>query len=165
MSTFLFPTLTFVVYLLSLLIVFNHIFSKEFFFWITPFIFCLFFTFFQAFSLYGIYGDINNISLDIFKDIPSFATHLNSTLFAFGFSIFWLILIISFHQILKTHKNPKDKRKDLMKKNYYAAQYAQKIEQKEQDIEIKKRKEQKEYGTQKPVLNQFSENWINKFED
>ncbi len=50
-----------------------------------------------------------------------------------------------------------------MRKNYFAAQYAQSIEQKELDDKIKKKRNQELYGSVKPVLNQYSDKWANKF--
>lgn len=165
MSIFLLPTLTFIVYLLSLLIVFNYIFTKEFLFWLPPFILSLFFLINQVYSLYMLFRPADSEFINNSVKLPFLSGEINFSTIIFIFSLIWLSLIITYHYALREHKKPKDKRKEMMKKNYYATQYIQLIEQKELDTELKKKNEKQFFGTRKPVLNKFSDKWVNKFDN
>lgn len=165
MTNFLFSAITFIIYLLSMFIIINFLFSKEGFYWIVPFLLNLFFVGFQAFSIYSINGAfIPNIE-NFNKVLPPFFTTQNANIVAFVFSIFWLILVLTFHQAFRKHKKPKDLRKAMMKKNYYGAVYTQLLEQRTFELQEKRRKVKEEYGAKVPQINSFSNEWVNLFEN
>ena len=106
-----------------------------------------------------------NFDFDLFSTFPPFITKANNILIALFISIFWLLSITLFNEAIKKNRKPKDKRREIMKSNYYGAQYTQLLEQKRIDYLKKKQLEESLYGFVKPKIDAYDENWINLFDD
>jgi hypothetical protein len=161
---YIIPTLTFIIYLLSLLMIIRFIFSPDWLSWVFPLIINIIFVISQAYQSFAIMKS-ENFDFDLFSNFPPFITKANNTLIALFISIFWLCSITLFNEAIKKNRKPKDKRREIMKNNYYGAQYTQLLEQKKMEYLKKREKEEQLYGFTKPKIKAYDEEWINLFDD
>lgn len=164
MSNFLLQTLILVSYLISLFIIIHFLFSREGGYWIIPLLLNLYFVLDQSIVTINANGGKLPFNVDAFTISSKFFNTTNGYYVLFGISILWLLLVLSFHNAFKNHKKPVDKRREMMKKNYYAAIYTEKMEKRAYKNRMKRRELDRLYGTRKPLLTDFSKEWIDKFD-
>ncbi|MCY1151491.1 MAG: hypothetical protein PQJ49_00550 [Sphaerochaetaceae bacterium] len=157
-------TLTFIIYLLSLLMIIRFVFTPEWLSWVFPLVITLIFVISQAYQSFAIMKS-ENLDSDLFSQFPPFVTKANSALTALLISIFWLLSIILFYKAIKRNRKPKDKRREAMKNNYYGAQYTQLLEAKKMDYMKKIKKEEENFGFIKPTINKDGDKWVKLFDD
>lgn len=161
---YIIPTLTFMIYLLSLLMVIRFIFSPDWLSWVFPLIINFIFVISQAYQSFAIMKS-ESLDFNLFSTFPPFITKANNSYTALIISILWLNMIYLFYLSIKKNRKPKDKRREIMKNNYYGAQYSQQLEMKRIET-LKKQKEEKEkYGFIKPKINSYTEKWTDLFDD
>lgn len=164
MSNFLLQTLILLSYLISLFIVIHFLFSNEGGYWIIPLILNLFFVLTQSIIIINTNGGNLPFKIEIIDSIPTFFSTMLGYYALFGVSLLWLFLVLSFHHGFGENKKPVAKRQEMMKKNYYAAIYTERMEKKDYKEKIRKREQQRQYGTRKPIIDSFSKDWIDKFD-
>lgn len=164
MSNYLLQTLILVSYLISLFIIIHFLFSKEGGYWLIPLIFNLFFLLSHSISVIISNEGILPINVDLITSIPPFLSTTMGYYILLIMSLLWLFLILTFHHGFRKHKKPIDKRKEMMKRNYYGAIYTEKIEKQQFQAKKKRQELHNLYGTRKPRINEFSKEWINKFD-
>ncbi len=161
---FIIPTLTFMIYLLSLLMIIRFIFSPDWLSWIFPLIINIIFVISQAYQSFALMKS-ESLNSELFSIFPPFVSKANNTNTALFISILWLIMISLFYRAIKKNRKPKDKRRAIMKSNYYGAQYTQQLEKNRLE-KIKKEKEEEEnYGFIKPEIYSDDEDWTDLFDD
>ncbi len=161
---YIIPTLTFIVYLLSLLMIIRFTFSPDWLSWIFPLVINLIFVISQAYQSFALMKS-KTLDFDLFSNFPPFITKANNTFLALFISILWLCMVSLFYRAIKKNRKPKDKRKEAMKNNYYGALYTQELEKNRLEYLKKKRDEKEEYGFTKPNLNSFPEEWVELFDN
>ena len=158
------PTLTFFIYLLSLLLIIRFIFTPEWFSWVFPLVINLIFVISQAYQSFAIMKS-KTFDLDLFSEFPPFITKANNSIIALLISLLWLLSILLFYRAIKNKRKPKDKRREAMKNNYYGAQYTQKLETKRLEYIKKTKDEEEKYGFIKPKITSYDDKWIDLFDD
>ncbi|MGD1821036.1 MAG: hypothetical protein ACPKOI_14315 [Pleomorphochaeta sp.] len=158
------PTLTFMIYLLSLLMIIRFIFTPEWLSWLFPLVINLIFVISQAYQSFAIMKS-ESLDYNLFSTFPPFITKANNSITALIISIFWLIMICLFYRAIKTNRKPKDKRKEAMKNNYYGALYSQQLEKRKLDYLKKVQEEEEKYGFIKPEIYSHDKDWIDLFDD
>jgi hypothetical protein len=103
-------------------------------------------------------------NIAVVDSIPNFFSTMTGYYVLFGISILWLFLVLTFHHGFGKHKEPVEKRQNMMKKNYYGAIYTEQIGKQEFRDKIKEREQRRRYGTSKPKVDNFSKEWIDKFD-
>ena len=164
MSNFLLQTLVLLSYLISLFIIIHFLFSKEGVFWIIPLLINIFFVVFQG--IYIIDANGGNLPFDknILDGLPVFFTTHTGYYISFIISLLWLFMVLTMHYGIGKNKKPIEKRKQMMKENYYGAIYTEKIEKREFKNRKKSREMQKLYGAKSPRVPQYSDEWIDSFD-
>ena len=161
---YIIPTLTFIIYLLTLFLIIRFIFTPEWLSWVFPLIISIVFTVSQAYQSFALMKS-ETFSLDLFSVFPTFVTKANTPIIALLISTFWLLSVLLFYKAIKKTRKPKDKRKEAMKSNYHGALYTQKLETKKIDYLKKRRLEEKNFGFQKPKTTPNGKKWVELFED
>jgi hypothetical protein len=164
MSNFLLQTLILVSYLISLFIIIHFLFSKEGGYWIIPLILNLYFVLTQAITTINSNGGTLPFNTEMFTSMPAFFSTTAGYYVLFGISILWLFLVLTFHHGFGKHKKPIDRRREMMKKNYYGAIYTEKLEKNAYKARMKRREQNRLYGARKPLVTDFSKEWIDKFD-
>lgn len=165
MSLFLLQTIILITYFISFLIILHFTFRNKGFYWLIPLFLNIFFIIIHSTFIISYNGGNINFSQNIIDIIPKFISISTILISAFIFSLLWLLLIITFHHAFEKNKAPTNKRKELMKKNYYAALYSEKIEKRKYDKKVKKNTLRELYGAKQPKSNIFTEDWANKFDN
>jgi hypothetical protein len=164
MSNFLLQTLILLSFLISLFIIIHFLFSKEGGYWIIPLLLNLFFVATQSITIISSNGGNLPFNLEIVDSMPAFLSTTAGYYLLFVMSLLWLFLVLTFHHGFGKHKKPVEKRKEMMKKNYFGAIYTEKIEKQAYKERIKEREQHRLYGTRKPRVENFSKEWIDKFD-
>lgn len=165
MSIFLLQTMILIIYFISFLIILHFTFSNKGLYWLIPLFINLFFIILHAIFIISENGGNISFSQNIINLMPKAISVSMLFIFAFVFSILWILLVITFHHAFEKNKMPQDKRKELMKKNYYGSVYSEKIEKRKYNERIKRNTLRKLYGAKKPNSNTFTEEWVNKFDN
>jgi len=165
MSIFLLQTLILITYFISFLMILHFSFTDKGIYWFIPLLLNIFFILLHATFIISQNGGNISFSQNVIDLLPKFLSSNALFIMAFGFSVLWLLLVLTFHNAFKKNVNPKDKRKELMKKNYYGAIYSERIEKRKYNEKVKKNTLRKLYGAKKPSSDVFTEEWANKFEN
>ena len=81
------------------------------------------------------------------------------------FALLFLIIIVSFHHAIEITRPPRQKRVNNMMKNYNAAVYAQKLEEKVLIKEEREKKLREKYKTIKPDNETYPKDWEKLFNE
>ncbi|MGD1822388.1 MAG: hypothetical protein ACPKM0_06450 [Pleomorphochaeta sp.] len=161
---YIIPTLTFMIYLLSLLMIIRFIFSPDWLSWIFPLVINIIFVISQAYQSFAIMKS-ESLDFNLFSNFPPFITKANNVYAALIISILWLLMIAFFYRAIKKNRKPKDKRREIMKNNYFGALYTQQLEKNKIETQKKLKEEEEKYGFIKPKINSQNEQWTDLFDD
>ncbi len=161
---YIIPTLTFMIYLLSLLMIIRFIFTPDWLSWIFPLVINIIFVISQAYQSFAIMKS-ESLDFNLFSTFPPFITKANNALTALFISIFWLCMISLFYRAIKKNRKPKDKRREIMKSNYYGAQYSQQLEMNRLKHIKKVKEEEEKFGFINPKLDKQNKEWTDLFDE
>jgi len=164
MNSFLLQTLVLISYLVSLFIIIHFLFSKEGGYWIVPLLLNIFFVSLQGSIIIDNNGGQLPFDNKILEDLPIYFTTNAGYYIFLIISLLWLFMVLTMHYGIGKNKKPVEKRKQMMKKNYYGALYTEKIEKREFKNRKKSRELHKLYGAKSPSVTQYSKEWIDSFD-